>query len=59
MVPVGGVPQYGGVDPGDYGRLATPSMTPGAGGESPFMTWGDIAGATAAPCPADQAQSLI
>ena len=58
VVPIAGVPQYGGVDPGDYGRLATPSMTPGAGGESPFMTWGDIAGATAAPCPADQAQSL-
>ncbi len=27
-----------------YGMLATPSFTPGAGGESPFMTWGDIAG---------------
>ena len=25
-----------------YGLLATPSLTPGAGGESPIMTWGDI-----------------
>lgn len=42
---VEGVPsQYGGLDPGSYGMLATPSMTPGAGGESPFMTWGDITG---------------
>ena len=30
--------------PGDaYGVLATPSLTPGAGGQSPIMTWGDIA----------------
>lgn len=27
-----------------WGVLATPSMTPGADGDSPFMTWGDIAG---------------
>lgn len=26
--------------------VATPSMTPGGDGESPFMTWGDIAGAS-------------
>eukprot|EP00798_Chlamydomonas_sp_ICE-L_P016799 gene16799-23077_t len=25
-----------------YDRLATPAFTPGEGGESPFMTWGDI-----------------
>jgi len=27
---------------GTYSRLATPSMTPGADGMSPLMTWGDI-----------------
>ena len=25
-----------------YDRLATPSFTPGANGESPFMTWGEV-----------------
>jgi len=28
---------------GDFSRLATPALTPGALGESPLMTWGDIA----------------
>ncbi|KAK9839594.1 hypothetical protein WJX84_012037 [Apatococcus fuscideae] len=30
--------------PGNRGYVATPSFTPGAGGESPLMTWGDIDG---------------
>lgn len=37
--------QHGGGAP--WSVVATPSLTPGADGESPFMTWGDIAGALA------------
>ncbi len=35
--------QHGGGRP--WSVVATPALTPGADGESPFITWGDIAGA--------------
>lgn len=43
---------------GSWGVLATPSMTPGADGDSPFVTWGDIAGTPVRLDPTDTPENI-